>query len=134
MINKLTITLLFLISIAFFHCFAFRVEVEEFEPPQQEEQEGPGISPGGGPSGGGSGRGWQEESTENPYHFRKWSFKNVFQSKEGFVKILPKFTKRSSTLFRGIENYRFSFMEMEPTTFLVPHHWDADSVFLVLQG
>ncbi|KFK40533.1 hypothetical protein AALP_AA2G008100 [Arabis alpina] len=134
MINKLTITLLLLISIAFFHCFAFRVEFEEFEPPQQEEQEGPEFRPGGGPSGGGSGKGFEEESTENPFHFAKRSFENVFKSNEGFVKLLPKFTKRSSTLFRGIENYRFSFMEMEPSTFLVPHHWDADSVFLVLQG
>ncbi|KAL0718955.1 hypothetical protein Bca4012_068278 [Brassica carinata] len=48
--------------------------------------------------------------------------------------MLPKFTKRSPTLFRGIENYRFLFQEMEPNTFLVPHHLDADYVFLVLQG
>ncbi|CAH2053008.1 unnamed protein product [Thlaspi arvense] len=127
-INKITITLLLLISIAFSHCLAFHdfhVEVQAFEPPQQEEQEGPG---------GGSGGGWEEPETNNPYHFGKLSFKNWFQSKEGFVKMLPRFTKRSSTLFRGIVNHRFLFMEMEPNTFLVPHHLDADSVFLVLQG
>ncbi|CAF2153483.1 BnaA01g24560D [Brassica napus] len=124
-INKLTITLFLLISFAVFHCLAFRVEVQEFEPPRQEGQEGPG---------GGSGEGWDEEATKNPYHFGQWSFKNFFQSKDGFVKMLPKFTKRSSTLFRGIENYRFLFQEMEPNTFLVPHHLDADYVFLVVQG
>lgn len=124
-INKLTITLFLLISLAVFHCLAFRVEVQEFEPPQQEGQEG---------HGGGSGEGWDEEATKNPYHFGRWSFKNFFQSQEGFVKMLPKFTKRSSTLFRGIENYRFLFQEMQPNTFLVPHHLDADYVFLVVQG
>lgn len=130
MTNKLIITLLLLISIAFVHSFTFHVEVEEeFEPPQQEEQERPGHSPAGG-----SGEGWEEEPAENLYHFRKRSFKTWFQSKEGFVKMLPKFKKRSPFLFRGIENYRFWLMEMEPTTFLVPHHFDADSVVLVLQG
>ncbi|CAH8375604.1 unnamed protein product [Eruca vesicaria subsp. sativa] len=123
-INKLTITLFLLISLAFSHCLAFRVEVQEFEPPQQEGQQGPG---------GGSSEGWDEEAT-NPYHFGQQSFKNFFQSQEGFVKMLPKFTKRSSTLFRGIENYRFLFQEMEPNTFLVPHHLDADYVFIVVQG
>lgn len=133
MTNKLTITLLLLISIAFFHCLAFRVEVdaEEFEPQHLErQQEGPG-----GGQGGGSGEGWEEEAaTNNPYYFGKERFKNWFKSKEGFVKMLPKFTQRSSKLFRGIENYRFMFMEMEPNTFFVPHHVDADYVFLVLQG
>ncbi|ESQ47594.1 hypothetical protein EUTSA_v10022050mg [Eutrema salsugineum] len=126
MTNKLTITLLLLISIAFFHCLAFHLEFEEFEPrQQQEEQEGPG---------GSSGRGWEEEETNNPYHFKERSFKSWFRSKEvGFMKMLPKFTKRSSTLFRGIENHRFMFMEMEPNTFLVPHHLDADFVLIVLQ-
>ncbi|CAL9221903.1 unnamed protein product [Arabidopsis halleri] len=128
--NKLLVTLLLLISIAVVHCLAFHVEIEKFEPPHQEEQEGPGRRPGGG----GSGEGWEEESTNHPYHFRKRSFKNWFQSKEGFVKLLPKFTKRAPALFRGIENYRFSLVEMEPTTFFVPHHWDADSVVIVLQG
>lgn len=129
MTKKLIITLLLLISLAFVHCLAFHVELEEFEPPQQEEQDVPRRGPGGRSSEGG-----EEESTEYPYHFRKQSFKNWFQSKEGFVKVLPKFTKRAPNLFRGIENYRFSFLEMEPTTFLVPHHFDADSVVLVLQG
>ncbi|KAF8088988.1 hypothetical protein N665_0522s0017 [Sinapis alba] len=124
-ISKLTITLFLLISLAVFHCLAFRVEVQEFEPPQQEGQEG---------HGGGSGEGWDEEATKNLYHFGQWSFKNFFQSQDGFVKILPKFTNRSSQLFRGIENYRFLFQEMQPNTFLVPHHLDADYIFLVLQG
>ncbi|XP_010466550.1 PREDICTED: vicilin-like seed storage protein At3g22640 [Camelina sativa] len=133
MTKKLVITLLLLISIAFVHCLAFHVELEEFEPPQQEEQDVPRRGPGGRP-GGRSGEGWQEESTEFPYHFGKRSFKNWFQSNEGFVKMLPKFTKRAPNLFRGIENYRFALFEMEPNTFLVPHHLDADSVVLVLQG
>ncbi|KAL1197563.1 Vicilin-like seed storage protein [Cardamine amara subsp. amara] len=108
--NKLIITLLLLISIAFVHCLTFHVEVkEEFEPPQQEEQERTGRGPGGG-----SDEEWEEEPTENPYHFRKRSFKTWFRSKEGFMKTLPKFTKRSPFLFRGIENYRFWLMEMEP--------------------
>jgi len=127
--NKLIITLLLLISIAVVHCLSFRVEIDEFEPPQQGEQEGPRRRPGGG-----SGEGWEEESTNHPYHFRKRSFSDWFQSKEGFVRVLPKFTKHAPALFRGIENYRFSLVEMEPTTFFVPHHLDADAVFIVLQG
>ncbi|XP_010466552.1 PREDICTED: vicilin-like seed storage protein At3g22640 [Camelina sativa] len=126
MTKKLIITLLLLISIAFVHCLAFHVELEEFKPPQQEEQDVHG--------GGGSSKGWQEELSEFPYHFKKQSFKNWFQSKEGFVKMLPKFTKRAPNLFRGIENYRFSLYEMEPNTFLVPLHLDADSVVIILQG
>ncbi|CAN8258439.1 unnamed protein product [Cochlearia groenlandica] len=125
-LNKIIITCLLLISIAFFHCSAFHdihLEAEEFKPPHQQ-------GPGGG-SGGGSGGGWE---ANNPYHYEGWRFEEWFKSKEGFVKMLQKFTRRSSSIFRGIENYRFMFMEMEPNTFFVPLHVDADIVFIALQG
>ncbi|EOA32568.1 hypothetical protein CARUB_v10015858mg [Capsella rubella] len=133
MTKKLIITLLLLISIAFVHCLAFHVEFEEFEPPQQEEQDVPrrilavvlAVVPGAAQARDG-------RKSQRPRFLT--SFKNWFQSNEGFVKILPKFTKRAPNLFRGIGNYRFALFEMEPNTFLVPHHLDADFVVIILQG
>ncbi|KMT10201.1 hypothetical protein BVRB_5g119620 [Beta vulgaris subsp. vulgaris] len=68
-----------------------------------------------------------------PYVFEDHHFSTKFKSKEGRVKVLKKFNKRSK-LFKGIQNYRVIIFEANPQTFVVPNHWDADSVFFVAQG
>lgn len=55
------------------------------------------------------------------------------QSEHGRLWILPKFTNRS-TLFKGIDNFRFAVLEAAPETFISPDHWDADNVVFVIEG
>ncbi|PHT38265.1 Vicilin-like antimicrobial peptides 2-3 [Capsicum baccatum] len=69
----------------------------------------------------------------NPYVFEDQHFITGFKTQNGKVRVLPKFTERSK-LLKGIENYRFAFLEANPKTFVVPNHWDADAVLFVAQG
>ncbi|KAL5717598.1 hypothetical protein ACHQM5_010582 [Ranunculus cassubicifolius] len=39
-----------------------------------------------------------------------------------------------SKLLKGLQNYRVSFIEANPNTFMVPSHWDADCICVVLSG
>lgn len=76
----------------------------------------------------------EEQKEDNPYVFRHHHFTAKFQTRRGSYRVLPKFTERSQKLFKGIENIRLAVLEAEPLTFVVPNHWDADVVSLVLQG
>ncbi|KAJ4957012.1 hypothetical protein NE237_013795 [Protea cynaroides] len=75
----------------------------------------------------------EEQHRENPYLFDEQSFKTVIREDEGSVRVLEKFTRRSE-LLRGLENFRVSFYEANPSTFTVPNHWDAESVSIVIRG
>lgn len=91
------------------------------------------------------GRGWenyysteesqqeQQPQQENPYVFEEKHFETYVKTEEGRILVLPKFTDRSQFL-QGIENYRLGFLEANPRAFLSPAHFDADCVFLVVQG
>uniref|UniRef100_A0A3Q7J256 Cupin type-1 domain-containing protein n=1 Tax=Solanum lycopersicum TaxID=4081 RepID=A0A3Q7J256_SOLLC len=51
----------------------------------------------------------------------------------GDLRILEKFTQRSQ-LLQGIEKIRVAVLELEPHTFLIPHHCDGEIIFVVVRG
>ncbi|KAL9227525.1 hypothetical protein vseg_003205 [Gypsophila vaccaria] len=73
------------------------------------------------------------EGRNNPYVFQDEEFRTHLGTQEGRVRVLPKFNERSD-LFEGIQNYRVVIFEANPHTFVVPNHWDADTLFFVAQG
>lgn len=75
----------------------------------------------------------QQQQQENPYVFDDEHFETRVKTEEGRIRVLPKFTNRFEFL-RGIENYRLGFIEAKPLAFVSPAHFDADSVYLVVQG
>ncbi|KAM7501365.1 hypothetical protein LguiB_000269 [Lonicera macranthoides] len=54
-------------------------------------------------------------------------------SQNGRVWVLAKFKERSKLLM-GIENYRMGILQPDPSTFFIPTHWDADTLFFVARG
>ncbi|KAF9605090.1 hypothetical protein IFM89_013760 [Coptis chinensis] len=77
---------------------------------------------------------WQGgEEEENPYLFRQERFRTHIRGQEGRIRVLEQFTRRSE-LLRGIENYRVAILEANPNTFIVPNHWDADTVCFIAKG
>lgn len=78
----------------------------------------------------------EEEFEENPYVFEDKHFEGGGETEtvgEGRVRILQKFTERSE-LLRGIENYRVSIVEANPSSFVIPMHFDAEIVLFVAEG
>uniref|UniRef100_A0A0A0KAE2 Cupin type-1 domain-containing protein n=2 Tax=Cucumis sativus TaxID=3659 RepID=A0A0A0KAE2_CUCSA len=75
----------------------------------------------------------EEEEVENPYVFDDEHFVGQIETGEGKIKVLQKFTQRSH-LLRGIENFRVSIVEANPSTFVVPTHFDAEIILFVAQG
>ncbi|KAJ8426328.1 hypothetical protein Cgig2_009364 [Carnegiea gigantea] len=75
----------------------------------------------------------KESETENPYYFDSNSFESRYSTKEGHMRVLQRFAERSD-LLRGIDKFRVGFYEANPNTFMLPHHWDADSVLFVIRG
>jgi len=81
---------------------------------------------------------WEEEEEEeatskNPYFFESQRFDSKYKTQEGHIKVLERFNKRSE-LLEGIENYRLAVLEANPNTFVIPHHCDAESIFVVVGG
>ncbi|XP_071738232.1 vicilin Cor a 11.0101 [Rutidosis leptorrhynchoides] len=75
-----------------------------------------------------------DQGSNNPYVFQEQHFTTRLETELGNVRILQKFTDRSKDLFKGIEKYRVVFLEAEPQTFVVPHHYDADALIFVVNG
>ncbi|PIA50993.1 hypothetical protein AQUCO_01100067v1 [Aquilegia coerulea] len=75
----------------------------------------------------------QEEERNNPYFLDEQSFKERIKTEHGYTRVSRRFSKISN-LLRGIENYRLGLFEANPSTFLIPHHLDADAIFVVVQG
>lgn len=84
----------------------------------------------------GSGR-WESEGQgeggENPYLFDRESFSTPLKSEDGYLKVLQRFSEKSK-LLRGLENYRLAILKANPNTFVLPNHWDAESIFFVISG
>ncbi|KAG8370235.1 hypothetical protein BUALT_Bualt14G0095900 [Buddleja alternifolia] len=74
-----------------------------------------------------------QETSKNPYFFESQRFDSKYRTQEGHIKVLERFSKRSE-LLQGIENYRLAILEANPNTFVLPHHCDAESVFVVVGG
>ncbi|XP_010256229.1 PREDICTED: vicilin-like antimicrobial peptides 2-2 [Nelumbo nucifera] len=75
----------------------------------------------------------EEQEGNNPYLFDEKSFKTRFQTEEGNIKVLERFSERLEFL-RGIESYRLAIIKASPNTFVTPCHEDADVVFFVTWG
>ncbi|KAL2556793.1 cupin family protein [Forsythia ovata] len=75
----------------------------------------------------------EQEQEQNPYVFEDRHFTTRLQSQHGRFRVLQNFAERSKLLL-GIGNYRVAVLEAEPQTFVVPHHWDADTLLYVAQG
>ncbi|MFS8014572.1 putative rmlC-like cupin domain superfamily, rmlC-like jelly roll protein [Helianthus anomalus] len=73
------------------------------------------------------------QQSNNPYVFEDHHFTARLETEHGNLRVLQKFTDRSE-LFNGIEKYRAAFLEVEPQTFVVPNHWDADVLAFVANG
>ncbi|KAF5204606.1 Conglutin beta [Thalictrum thalictroides] len=99
---------------------------------QREQEQGRGRQEGGGQSEG-EYESRQQGEDENPYLFHQEKFSSHMKSQEGNFQVLERFNKRSN-LLQGIENYRIALLEINPNTFTVPNHWDADTICFVLSG
>ncbi|KAL8252980.1 hypothetical protein R6Q59_036673 [Mikania micrantha] len=75
----------------------------------------------------------KRQQSNNPYVFKDQHFTARLETEHGNLRVLQKFTDRSD-LFQGIEKYRFAYLEAEPQTFVIPNHWDADTLVFVANG
>ncbi|KAK6130223.1 hypothetical protein DH2020_036033 [Rehmannia glutinosa] len=73
----------------------------------------------------------EKQESKNPYFFQSERFVSKYKTQEGHIKVLERFSKKSE-LLKGIENYRLAILEANPNTFVLPHHCDAESVFVVV--
>uniref|UniRef100_A0A803MT26 Cupin type-1 domain-containing protein n=1 Tax=Chenopodium quinoa TaxID=63459 RepID=A0A803MT26_CHEQI len=71
--------------------------------------------------------------SDNPYYFDSKSFESRYATGEGHMKVLQRFSEKSDLLL-GIDKFRVGFYEANPNTFMLPHHWDADSVLFIIKG
>lgn len=49
------------------------------------------------------------------------------------MRVLQRFSEKSDLLL-GMDKFRVGIYEANPKTFMLPHHWDADSVVFVMKG
>uniref|UniRef100_A0A803MQW0 Cupin type-1 domain-containing protein n=1 Tax=Chenopodium quinoa TaxID=63459 RepID=A0A803MQW0_CHEQI len=73
------------------------------------------------------------KGSDNPYYFDSQSFESCYATGEGHMKVLQRFSEKSDLLL-GIDKFRVGFYEANPNTFMLPHHWDADSVLFIIKG
>ena len=75
-----------------------------------------------------------QSQMNNPYYFPSNMFQQKFRSEEGGMYVLDRFTMNHNMLLRGIRNYRLAIFEAMPNTFVLPHHCDAESIYVVING
>ncbi|GMI71955.1 hypothetical protein HRI_000864800 [Hibiscus trionum] len=89
-------------------------------------------------------RDWEEEEEEdereewrqnpNPYYFPRRKFAQArFQEDNGNFWVLQKFSQKHH-LLKGINEYRVALIEAHPNTFVLPHHCDAEKIYIVTNG
>lgn len=74
-----------------------------------------------------------KKEENNPYLFESQRFDSPFRISHGDLRLVEKFTERSQ-LLSGIEKYRVAFLELEPQTFMLPHHCDSEAIFFIVRG
>ncbi|KAI3749408.1 hypothetical protein L2E82_20020 [Cichorium intybus] len=112
----------------------FRTCMEQYSPEQGKRRGGGGGDTRSRQMGRQSGREFGKgQQLNNPYVFEDHHFTARLESEQGSVRVLQKFTDRSE-LFQGIGKYRVAILEAEPQTFVIPNHWDADSLLFVAKG
>lgn len=75
----------------------------------------------------------QQRESDNPYYFDSQSFESRYSTQEGQMRVLQRFSEKSDLLL-GMDKFRVGIYEANPKTFMLPHHWDADSVVFVMKG
>ncbi|PHU21859.1 hypothetical protein BC332_06966 [Capsicum chinense] len=75
----------------------------------------------------------QREEVKNPYLFESQRFRSRVRASHGDFRMLEKFTQRSE-LLQGIEKFRVAVLELEPQFFMLPHHCDSETIFVVIRG
>ncbi|XP_057965082.1 vicilin Jug r 6.0101-like [Malania oleifera] len=75
----------------------------------------------------------RQEEEGHPYMFNEEDFTTHIESEEGGIQILQSFVERSE-LLRGVEDYRVAILRANPRTFVLPVHFDAESILFVTQG
>ncbi|KAH9682557.1 Vicilin-like seed storage protein [Citrus sinensis] len=78
-------------------------------------------------------QGSEEEEENNPYYFHSQRFRYRVRSDSGHMRVLQRFSQKSH-LLRGIDNYRLAILEANPSTLVVPHHSDAETILVLLKG
>lgn len=91
---------------------------------KQREKEGNSL---------GENLGEEHQQRNNPYYFHAQRFQYRFKSQEGHMRVLQRFSQKSH-LLRGIDNYRLAILEANPSTLVVPHHSDAETILVVVKG
>ncbi|KAG9451954.1 hypothetical protein H6P81_004858 [Aristolochia fimbriata] len=113
-------------------CTQTRQEQRHCESQCREKYEEQGREQEEGGRGGEEGRGNEQES-QSPYIYEEQRFKERVRTEGGWVRVSERFGKRSDLLW-GVANYRVGVMEVNPYSYVVPNHWDADAVFFVARG
>lgn len=71
---------------------------------------------------------------KNPYYMEAEKFwYSRFKNEEGHFRILQRFSDNSE-LLEGIDRFRLGIFEANPYTLYLPHHCDADAIFLLTHG
>ncbi|KAK8709622.1 hypothetical protein V6N13_060635 [Hibiscus sabdariffa] len=75
-----------------------------------------------------------EHQSHNPYYFPRRRYAQArFQEDNGNFWVLQKFADKSRFL-KGINEYRIALIEANPNTFALPHHCDAEKIYVVTNG
>ncbi|KAK8556039.1 hypothetical protein V6N13_070110 [Hibiscus sabdariffa] len=72
--------------------------------------------------------------SHNPYYFPRRRYAQArFQEDNGNFWVLQKFSQKHH-LLKGINEYRVALIEAKPNTFVLPHHCDAEKIYIVTNG
>ncbi|CAL0302853.1 unnamed protein product [Lupinus luteus] len=69
----------------------------------------------------------------NPYHFSSERFQTLYKNRNGQIRVLERFDKRTNRL-ENLQNYRIVEFQSKPNTLILPKHSDADYIIVVLNG
>ncbi|PPR91215.1 hypothetical protein GOBAR_AA29480 [Gossypium barbadense] len=64
---------------------------------------------------------------------REQSFQERFREEHGNFRVLQRFAAKHH-LLRGINEFRIAILEANPNTFVLPHHCDAEKIYVVTNG
>ncbi|PPD69378.1 hypothetical protein GOBAR_DD33745 [Gossypium barbadense] len=80
---------------------------------------------------------WQEQGPERKQQCvkecREQSFQERFREEHGNFRVLQRFAAKHH-LLRGINEFRIAILEANPNTFVLPHHCDAEKIYVVTNG
>ncbi|XP_017607469.1 vicilin GC72-A [Gossypium arboreum] len=75
----------------------------------------------------------EQQQRNNPYYFHRRSFQERFREEHGNFRVLQRFADKHH-LLRGINEFRIAILEANPNTFVLPHHCDAEKIYVVTNG